>query len=89
MELAEIRKQLDVIDSKLMELLAERQSHMKGVAEYKKLHNLPLTQPEREKAILVLRMEQAEKLGLNAEFVKEVFTKIFEESKKVQAKELK
>lgn len=86
MELEDIRKKLDAIDSRFLDLLAERQSHMKDVAVYKKANNMPLTQPEREKAILAMRMEQAEKLGLNSEFVKEIFMKIFEESKKIQAK---
>ena len=88
MELEIIRKKLDQLDEQLMTILAERQSYLGDVARYKKAHNLPLYQPEREKQILEAKLALAKKLELDSEMVEKIFAAILESSKKTQAKVL-
>lgn len=52
MELSDYRKELDNIDTQLLELFKQRMNTVKGVAQYKKEHNLPILQQNRERDIL-------------------------------------
>jgi len=52
MTLDEIRKKLDEIDDKLLELINERFKLVHMVGEIKNKNNEPIYRPEREKAIL-------------------------------------
>ncbi|NPA62044.1 MAG: chorismate mutase [Methanococci archaeon] len=50
-ELNEIRKKIDEIDSKILELIAKRNSLAKDVAEIKSKMGIPINDEEREKYI--------------------------------------
>jgi len=50
-EISKIRKNIDQIDKKIVELLDERAECVKKIGEYKKQHNIPIYQPEREKQV--------------------------------------
>ena len=52
MELNEIRKEIDAIDSELVELYKKRMSLAANVAEYKKANNMPVLDSSRERALL-------------------------------------
>ena len=52
MDLNKIRKQIDNIDTQLLELFLDRMELSKGVAAYKKENNMPIFQGDREKQIL-------------------------------------
>ena len=43
-----IRKQLDIIDTKIVTLLAKRQSYMPAVGKHKKANDLPILQSARK-----------------------------------------
>lgn len=88
MELEIIRKKIDELDGQLMGLLAERQACSGDVARYKKAHNLPLYQPEREKQMLEAKLALAKKLELDPAMVEKIFAAIIEGSKKIQMKVL-
>ena len=49
MELSEIRKRIDEVDSKLVDLFVERMALSAQVADYKKENNLPIYVPSRER----------------------------------------
>ena len=49
--LNEIRKKIDEIDSKILELIAQRNSLAKDVAEVKNQLGIPINDPDREKYI--------------------------------------
>jgi len=87
MELKEIRKILDEIDIKILKLIAERQSHMKDVADYKKQHNMPLNQPEREAEVLKNKTELGKKLGVDSDLIEDIFASLFKNAKKIQEEE--
>lgn len=84
MNLNDIRKELDTIDTELLKLLAKRQSFMADVARYKRAHNMVIYQPEREAQILKAKKELAAQHGIDLEFIEKLFTLIFEHSRKIQ-----
>lgn len=76
-KLEKIRKQLDLLDDKIIKLLQKRAKLIIEVREVKKNEKLKIKDPQREQFIL-------EKTQNNYE--REVFKKILSESVKLQAK---
>ena len=58
MNLEEIRTEIDALDKQLLALFERRMDLCRDVALYKKEHNLPVFQPEREEKLLD-KIEQA------------------------------
>ena len=52
MELNEIRKEIDAIDSEIVELYKKRMTLSANVAEYKRANNMPVLDSSRERALL-------------------------------------
>lgn len=52
MDLKELRNKIDETDEKILALFMERMEYCKGVANYKKEHNLPVFQGNREQEVL-------------------------------------
>lgn len=84
--LTELRRQIDGIDNQLLELLAQRMSVSREIGIYKKEQNMPVLQTQRYDEILQKRMSQAEALGMNPKFVKNILEAIHEESVQQQVK---
>ena len=51
-KLEQARKNIDLINSRIVSLLIERMEQVDQVAEYKASHDLPVSVPEREKKII-------------------------------------
>ncbi len=51
LDLKSLREDIDDIDTKIIELIADRQKKILKVAEYKKEHELPVFSPDRESEI--------------------------------------
>lgn len=67
-ELQQYRKSIDNIDAALVFLLAERFKITKDVGYYKREHNLPPGDPEREERQIARLRELAASAGLDPEF---------------------
>ena len=52
MELNELRKQINQIDDEILDLFLRRMEVAGQVASYKREHDLPIYQPQREREIL-------------------------------------
>lgn len=78
--LADLRRQIDEIDDKIIEILAKRMRISREIAEYKKEHNMPVLQAGRYDEILTQRSQQGAQLGMSEEFMKEVFEAVHGES---------
>ena len=78
--LTALRRQIDVLDNDLLELLAKRMRVSQEIGTYKKEHNMPILQAQRYDEILKDRITQAEKMGMSDEFMKTVLMAIHEES---------
>ena len=83
-DLKELREHLDRLDTALVYIMAERMSLIPKVAEYKKVNNVPRYQPEREKEILKLKREIAEKLNLNPDLIETIFKEIIKDAHRIE-----
>lgn len=81
MDLSEIRKKIDDIDSRLLPLFLERMQISGEVAEYKKAHGLPVLNKQREREILEKVMEQSGDMELYAH---RLYSTIFDVSRAYQ-----
>jgi chorismate mutase len=78
--LNELRQQIDQLDDDLLSILAKRMRVSREIGQYKKEHNMPVLQTSRYDEILDKRIIQAEELGMDAVFMKEVLGAVHEES---------
>ncbi|MGV8944821.1 MAG: chorismate mutase [Lutibacter sp.] len=80
------RKELDFLDSNLIELLKDRMSISEQIGKLKHQENVAILQSSRWADILATMIEAAEEKGLNKEFVEEIFKAIHVESINIQRK---
>jgi chorismate mutase-like protein len=78
MNIQQLRKNIDELDKNLMNVLIQRKKLVQEVAEYKKFHQLPPLDPSRWQEVLDTRTEWAIELGLDPEFVVDLFNRIHE-----------
>ncbi len=86
MNLDEIRKEIDITDSKLLELFTQRMELCRNVARYKKENGMPVFQGSREKQVLDKIAEQSP-AELEAA-TRLLFSQIMEISKCLQQEQL-
>lgn len=79
-----LRKQIDECDTDLIEILSKRMRIAREIGTYKKEHNMTILQTGRYNEILNKRGEQGESCAMSAEFIKDVFESIHEESVRQQ-----
>lgn len=84
MKLLKIRKEIDKLDMKFIEILAKRMSYVSEVAEYKKNHNLKRRQKDREKEIFENLKNKASELSLSPELLRDLFKRIIKESHRIE-----
>lgn len=83
-DLTDLRKQIDELDEKLLELLAKRMRVSKEIGTFKKEHDMAIVQTDRYDDILTRRIAEATAIGMNPEFMRVVLEAIHEESVRVQ-----
>lgn len=79
-----LRKQIDDLDNDLMDLLSKRMRVCREIGQYKKEHNMTVFQANRYNEILEKRGAQGSLLGMDPEFIANVFEGIHEESVRQQ-----
>lgn len=79
--LGEARGEIDAIDTRILDLLAERRKVVEKVVEVKKSHGLPVYHPAREENLLSKRREEAVRLGLGPDMVEDLFRTIMRGSR--------
>ena len=80
----ELRGKIDNIDNQIIELLDERFDVAKAIGEEKKKNNIQVLDSKREQVILDKVDSKASKE--HAEYIKQIYIKIMEESKEYQNK---
>jgi len=78
------RKDLDILDNNLIGLLKNRMDISEQIGTLKRKENVAILQSSRWKEILASMSEEANKKGLNKEFITEIFKAIHVESIKIQ-----
>ncbi|MDU0354786.1 bifunctional chorismate mutase/prephenate dehydrogenase [Paraglaciecola aquimarina] len=79
-DLAQLRQQIDGIDSELVRLLAKRAEITTKVGEYKSQVGLPIYVPEREAELISKRRDEAESYGVSPVLVEDLLRRIMRES---------
>ena len=80
------RKQIDLIDKKILELLKERFVITDKIWLYKKQNNISVLQPQRYKQLLEEKIKLWKSYWLDEEFIKKIFDTIHTYSVKSQEK---
>lgn len=83
-ELDELREKIDRVDSEVLEALQERMKIVDAIGKAKINANITALQVHRMDALMKKRMQIAEALGLNPEYIKEIYNVIHDHSVKVQ-----
>jgi chorismate mutase len=78
-DLSVLRHQIDELDNQLLEVLSKRLRVSREIGIYKKEHNMPVLQTLRYDEILHNRVAQAESIGINGDFMKNILEAIHEE----------
>jgi len=79
-DLDQLRRDIDHVDSQLVELLGRRRDLVAEVARYKTAHGTPVYVPEREAALLAARRAEAEVAGVSPDLVEDLLRRIMRES---------
>lgn len=79
-----LRTEIDKLDDRLLELLAERMRVACEIGRCKKEHGMPVLQTQRYEELLSRRTAQAAELGMDRAFMRTVLQSIHEESVRQQ-----
>jgi chorismate mutase len=82
-ELAALRRSIDDLDQRILELVAERVRVVLSVGEYKRKNALPVYDPERERAMLDRLCARAP-APLDADTVRRIFERLIDESRRIE-----
>lgn len=84
MELHDLRQEIDQIDEQMVQLFCKRMETAAKIADFKKIHNLPVTHPGREREVL---KNVAEIAGDEmANYTRVLYSMLFELSRSYQSK---
>lgn len=84
--LAQLRTEVDEIDTLLINSFSKRMEIITKVGEYKKQKNVPIFQAERWAEILKTRGEWASENNVSVDFIEKIYRLIHDESLKLQTK---
>ncbi len=79
-KLDRLRKEIDMIDDEIMNILASRMKIAREIGAYKKDNNMTILQSERWKEVLQKFVERGSQNGLGEEFITKVIKSIHDES---------
>jgi len=83
-ELIKLRAQIDRLDEELIHTLKLRKSVVEKIAQAKIEQNITALQRSRFDQLMKERMIAAANLGMDSEFIKEIFNAIHEDSIRIQ-----
>lgn len=82
--LGDYRSHIDTIDSRIIELLAERMDVAREIGHYKQQHAMAVVQHDRYNELLQSAEARAAFMGLSRSFINQIFSAIHEESVRQQ-----
>lgn len=82
--LSDYRLHIDSIDSRIIELLAERMDIAREIGSFKRKHGMAVVQHDRYNKLLVAAEAKAESMSIRKEFIHQIFSAIHEESVRQQ-----
>ncbi len=88
MQLNRLRGQIDDLDHQLIELLARRQTVVAEVVAFKKERQLSVYHPAREADMIDIRRHHGREVGLDPDYLEEIFRGIMRYSRSTQTAEI-
>ena len=82
--LDKLRKEIDDIDSEILNLLAKRTDTVRKIGRLKREHHLEPLDEKRWKEVLESRLSLAYSLNLSSDFIKKIYDLIHENSLAVE-----
>jgi chorismate mutase len=86
-EFVALREAIDSIDSKILQLIADRVRIVLRVGEYKRQRGIDAYDPERERTLLD-RLAQEAPEPLEGETVRRIFERLVDESRRMEARHM-
>jgi chorismate mutase len=83
LDLDALRKAIDEVDGRLLELIAERVRLVLEVGDYKRERGIPIYDPERERQLLD-RLTSRAPAPLQPDTVRRVFERLIDESRRLE-----
>jgi chorismate mutase len=83
-KISRLRAEISHIDAKLLQDLAERMKWVAEIGRLKQEHNIPVLQLERWENLLEKHLAQGKRLGLDEDFIKDLFELIHTQAVKQQ-----
>lgn len=77
-ELADLRKRLDATDDRILAAVAERYEVIRDIAEYKRVHGVPMSHPDRIAHVRERYRRFAETIGIEADRLELVAVQLIE-----------
>ena len=82
--LARLRTEISQVDAKIIRDLAERMKWVQEIGRLKQQHNIPVLQINRWENLLLDHIAKAQEVGLDPDFIKDVFEIIHAQAVKRQ-----
>jgi chorismate mutase len=82
-ELEALRKSIDDLDGRILQLVAERVKVVLAVGQFKRENNLAVYDPERERKMLERLCSQAPE-PLDGDTVRRIFERLIDESRRIE-----
>ena len=79
-ELEKLREGIDELDTQLVDILAKRNKITAQVGQIKAEAGMPVYVPEREKALIASRRQQADALGVSPDLTEDLLRRVMRES---------
>ncbi|MEE9348533.1 MAG: bifunctional 3-deoxy-7-phosphoheptulonate synthase/chorismate mutase type II [Flavobacteriaceae bacterium] len=84
--LEHLRKEINIIDEQIIEVLADRMKISGKIGLAKKEKNVSILQPKRWNEVIKKRIEKGNEVGLSTQFMERLYKAIHQESIKIQEK---
>ena len=83
-EINRLRKNVDEVDEKILELLDQRMKIVKELYKIKEKERMPIIDKKREEKVEKIWLKKAEKLGINNESIFKILNEILNMSRETQ-----
>jgi len=83
LQLAQLRDAIDTVDAEILRLVASRVELVLTIAEYKRVRQMPVYDPDRERAVID-RLLGLAPANLDPQLVRRIFERIIDESRRVE-----
>lgn len=83
-KLEDWRKQIDLLDKRVLTLLAKRAKIVRKIGRFKKEKSIPTIDKDRWNKLLASTLSKSDELGLSKDFTKKLYSLIHKYSVKIQ-----